>query len=61
MDSTRRAMLNAGIAAAAAAAVPRLFAQQTGNGGKFYERGSVRIHYEEAGSGSLCCCFRAAD
>ena len=23
----------------------------TGKGGKFYERGSVRIHYEEAGSG----------
>ena len=44
MDSTRRAILSAGVAAAAAAAVPRLFAQQTGNGGKFYERGPVRIY-----------------
>jgi pimeloyl-ACP methyl ester carboxylesterase len=51
MDSTRRAILSAGVAAAAAAAVPRLFAQQTGNRGKFYERGPVRIYYEEAGSG----------
>ena len=51
MDSTRRAILSAGVAATAAAAVPRLFAQQTGNGGKLYERGPVRIYYEEAGSG----------
>src|SRR5437762_5422857 len=51
MDSTRRTILTAGVAAAAAAAVPRLFAQQTGIAGKFYERGSVRIYYEEAGSG----------
>ena len=51
MDSTRRAILSAGVAAAAAAAVPRLFAQQTGQAGKFYERGSVRIYYEEAGAG----------
>ena len=31
----------------------RVFAQQPGKGGtgKFYEKGSVRIHYEEAGSG----------
>jgi hypothetical protein len=50
MDSTRRAILTAGVAAAAAATVPRLFAQQTGNG-KFYERGPVRIYYEETGSG----------
>src|SRR5262249_24777145 len=51
MDSTRRDILTAGVAAVAAAAVPRLFAQQTGTAGKFYERGSVRIYYEEAGSG----------
>jgi pimeloyl-ACP methyl ester carboxylesterase len=52
MGSTRRTILAAG-AAAAAAAVPRAFAQQSGKGrtGKFYEKGSVRIHYEEAGSG----------
>jgi len=52
MDSTRRTILAAG-AVAAAAAVPRVFAQQSGNGGtgKFYDRGSVRIYYEEVGSG----------
>ena len=51
VDSTRRAILSAGVAAAAAAAVPGLFAQQTRTGGKFYERGPVRIYYEEAGAG----------
>src|SRR5262245_33045489 len=51
VDSTRRAILSAGVAAAAAAAVPSLFAQQTGTGGKFYEKGRVRIYYEEAGAG----------
>src|ERR1041384_3492684 len=50
MDSTRRSILTAGVAAAAAAAMPRLFAQPTGRG-KFYEKGGVRIYYEEAGSG----------
>jgi hypothetical protein len=61
MDSTRRSILAAGVAAAAAAAMPRVFAQQARQGGKFYERGSVRIYYEEAGSGFPLCCFRAAD
>ena len=54
MGSTRRTILAAGAAAAATAAVPRVFAQQTGKGGTampFYEKGSVRIHYEETGSG----------
>jgi pimeloyl-ACP methyl ester carboxylesterase len=51
MDSTRRSILTAGMAAAAAAAMPRVFAQQTGAEGRFYERGAVRIYYEEAGSG----------
>ena len=53
MGSTRRTLLAAGAAAAATAAVPRAFAQQAGKAGpgKFYERGSVRIYYEEAGSG----------
>src|SRR5579862_6034394 len=53
MGSTRRTLLGAGAAAAATAAAPRLFAQQASKGGtgKFYEKGSVRIHYEEAGSG----------
>src|SRR5688572_33304927 len=53
VDLTRRTVLAAGAAAAAAAAVPDLFAQQSGKAGtgKFYERGPVRIYYEEAGSG----------
>src|SRR5499427_674128 len=54
MDPTRRKILRAGAAAAAMAAAPRGFAEQTGQGGKamsFYEKGPVRIHYEETGSG----------
>jgi len=53
MGSTRRTILAAGAAAAATAAVPRMFAQQPGKTGtgKFYEKGPVRIYYEEAGSG----------
>jgi len=53
-DPTRRDILGASAMAAALATTPALFAQQTGQGGtsaRFYERGSVRIHYEEAGSG----------
>src|SRR6187431_924471 len=53
MRLTRRTLLRAGAAAAAAAAAPAIFAQQsnkTGTG-KFYERGPVRIYYEETGSG----------
>src|SRR5216684_7221233 len=54
MDPTRRNILATGAAATAMAAAPRLFAQQTGQGGpamSFYEKGPVRIHFEEAGSG----------
>jgi pimeloyl-ACP methyl ester carboxylesterase len=51
MDPTRRTILSAGVAAAAAAAVPRLFAQSPTAAGTFYERGAVRIHYQEAGAG----------
>jgi pimeloyl-ACP methyl ester carboxylesterase len=54
MDPIRRKILAAGAAATAMAAAPRLFAQQTGRGESgmsFYEKGPVRIHYEEAGSG----------
>jgi pimeloyl-ACP methyl ester carboxylesterase len=54
MDPIRRNILATGAAATAMAAVPRLFAQQTGPGGaamSIYEKGPVRIHYEEAGSG----------
>ncbi len=55
MDSTRRDLLKAGAAAAAVAAVPRVLAQQPGGQGdsamSFYERGPVRISYQETGSG----------
>src|SRR6202051_1201500 len=54
MDPIRRNILTTGAAATAMAAAPRLFAHQTGQGGvamSFYEKGPVRIHYEEAGSG----------
>jgi pimeloyl-ACP methyl ester carboxylesterase len=54
MDPIRRNILATGAAATAVAAASRVFAQQTGQGGtamSFYEKGAVRIHYEEAGSG----------
>ena len=53
MDPTRRKILAAGAAATAMAAAPRVFAGQSGQAGSgsFYERGPVRIHYEEFGSG----------
>ena len=53
VDRTRRTLLKAGAAAAAAAATPPLLAQQSagGSGGRFYEKGNVRIHYDETGSG----------
>jgi pimeloyl-ACP methyl ester carboxylesterase len=54
MDSIRRNVLATGAAATALAAAPGVFAQQAGQGGartSFYERGPVRIRYEEVGSG----------
>lgn len=52
IDHTRRNMLATGAAATAMAAAPQVFAQQTGQGPtKFYEKGLVRIAYQEAGSG----------
>jgi len=54
MDPIRRKILKTGAAVSAMAAAPRLFAEQTGQRGtamSFYEKGPVRIHYEEAGSG----------
>ena len=53
MDPIRRKILKTGAAVTAMAAAPSVFAQQTGRGGpaSFYEKGPVRIHYEEAGSG----------
>jgi pimeloyl-ACP methyl ester carboxylesterase len=54
IDASRRTILATGAAATAMAAAPRVLAQQGGQGGAamaFYERGTVRIRYEEAGSG----------
>jgi pimeloyl-ACP methyl ester carboxylesterase len=53
MDPIRRNILATGAAAAATAAAPQVFAQQVDQGGvlNFYEKGSVRIRYQEVGSG----------
>jgi pimeloyl-ACP methyl ester carboxylesterase len=52
IDSTRRDILATGVAATAMAAAPKVLAQaQGGTAMSFYERGPVRIRYEEAGSG----------
>jgi pimeloyl-ACP methyl ester carboxylesterase len=53
-DPTRRDILAAGAAATALATTSALLAQQAGQSGTgvhFYEKGSVRIAYQEAGSG----------
>jgi pimeloyl-ACP methyl ester carboxylesterase len=54
MDPIRRNMLATGAAATAVAAAPHVFAQPAGQAGattSFYERGNVRIRYQEVGSG----------
>src|SRR6266446_10683506 len=53
MDPIRRKILKTGVAATAMAAAPKVFAEQAGKGAamSFYEKGRVRIHYEEAGAG----------
>jgi pimeloyl-ACP methyl ester carboxylesterase len=54
MDPIRRTILKTGAAATAMAAAPAVFAQQAGQGGaamSFYEKGPVRVRYQEAGSG----------
>jgi pimeloyl-ACP methyl ester carboxylesterase len=54
MDPIRRKLLKTGAAATAMAAAPRVFAAQArpeGARGSTYERGPVRIHYQETGSG----------
>src|SRR5438445_985622 len=54
MDLIRRKILATGAAATAMAAVRRVFRQHTGKvvaAMSFYEKGPVRIHYKEAGSG----------
>src|SRR5450631_3892774 len=55
MDPVRRTIVATGVAATAVAVThSRLFAQQAGRGGTamgIYERGAVRIRFEETGSG----------
>jgi pimeloyl-ACP methyl ester carboxylesterase len=55
MDLIRRKLLATGVAATAMTAVRRVFGQnaQSEKGGamSFYEKGAVRIHYEQQGSG----------
>jgi pimeloyl-ACP methyl ester carboxylesterase len=54
MDPIRRKILKTGAAATVIAATPRVLAQQPGPKGaasSFYEKGPVRIHYQEYGSG----------
>src|SRR4051794_9938922 len=55
VDETRRNFLKTGAAAAAMAAVPPGLAQAgqqaAAPAGKFYEKGQVKIHYQEWGSG----------
>src|SRR4051794_7306446 len=58
MDPIRRNIIATGAAAAATAAASRVFAQQAGQGGdfKFYEKGNVRIRYQEVGTGFPLLC-----
>src|SRR5713101_3345497 len=53
MDPIRRKILTTSAGAAAMVAAQQIFAQQSGQGeaARFYEKGPVRIRYEEAGSG----------
>ncbi len=55
VDELRRRILQTGAAAAMAAAAPSVLAQQPGGGntgdGKFFQKGNVRIRYDETGAG----------
>ena len=53
VDLFRRQLLKTGAAATAIAAAKNAFAQQPAQGaaGSFFEKGPVRIHYQEAGRG----------
>ncbi len=53
VDAIRRKLLKTGAAVAAIAATRKVLAQQSGSAesGRFYERGDVRIRYEESGAG----------
>jgi pimeloyl-ACP methyl ester carboxylesterase len=55
MDPIRRSILATGAAVVATAAAQKVFAQPIDPGGafKFYEKGDVRIRYQEVGSGFL--------
>jgi pimeloyl-ACP methyl ester carboxylesterase len=58
MDPIRRDILTTGAVAAVTAAAPQVFAQQVDPGGpfKFYEKGGVRIRYQDIGSGFPLLC-----
>jgi len=54
VDPIRRKLLKTGAAATVVAATPRVLAQPAGQGDatqSFYQRGAVRIHYQQVGSG----------
>ena len=51
VDRMRRTILTTGAAAAAMAATPGALAQPARQAATFYEKGNVRIRYEEEGSG----------
>ncbi|MCX6602300.1 MAG: alpha/beta hydrolase [Acidobacteria bacterium] len=51
MGSTRRNILTTGAAATAMAATPPLFSQKVATTSPPYQRGDVRIHFEQTGSG----------
>ena len=51
MDPIRRKILKGGAVATALAAAKGVFAQQPAQTGSFYQRGPVRIHYQEFGTG----------
>jgi len=54
MDPVRRKIVMTGAAATVMAGASKVFTQGAGSEGGaslFYERGPVRIHYQEAGSG----------
>ena len=64
IDPIRRKILKAGAVATVMAAAPRAFTQQTGQGGagmSFYEKGAVRIHFEETGSGFALLLIAGGD
>ena len=64
MDPMRRKIVRAGAAATAMAAMPRMFAQQTGQGGapmSFYEMATFGSAMRKPGPASPCCSSPAED